>query len=52
MGGNCANLLKQLGVYDEFRKMGKPWIAVDAYTEDLQLDIVMNYKEREAMYVN
>ncbi|KAG0334034.1 hypothetical protein BG000_008694 [Podila horticola] len=49
MGGNCANLLKQLGVYDEFRKMGKPWIAVDAYTEDLQLDIVMNYKEREAI---
>ncbi|KAG0015999.1 hypothetical protein BGZ82_001224 [Podila clonocystis] len=38
-----------LEFYDEFRKLGKPWIAVDAYTEDLELDIVMNYKEREAI---
>ncbi|KAG0349381.1 hypothetical protein BG004_007008 [Podila humilis] len=49
MGGNVVALFKQLGIYEEFRSIGKPWTVVDAYTEDLKLDIVMNYHEREAI---
>lgn len=42
LGGNVAPLFKQIGIYDEFVKLGKKRYSIDNYNENRQLDFSMD----------
>ncbi|KAF9896528.1 hypothetical protein BX616_007278, partial [Lobosporangium transversale] len=42
LGGSVAPLFKQIGIYDEFVKLGKQRNSIDNYNENRQLEFSMN----------
>lgn len=49
MGGSITSLLRQVGIYDEFKDTSKPYTQIQVFNEDLQSELVMDFTERVAM---
>ncbi|KAK3822705.1 MAG: hypothetical protein J3Q66DRAFT_424105 [Benniella sp.] len=44
LGGNVAPLFQQIGIYDEFTRLGKKRYSIDNYNEDRQLEFSMDLR--------
>lgn len=49
LGGNVAPLFQQIGIYDEFVKLGKKRYSIDNYNEDRQLAFSMDLRPLKEM---
>lgn len=52
LGANLRPLFEQIGVYEEFKKIGKPGIQLQVFSDDLKPQFVMDFTERESLYDN
>lgn len=51
IGGQLAGVLKQLGIYEKFLLMGKPFVAVSYHRESGKSLMEMDYSQAEKLYV-
>lgn len=50
--GSCFRLVfDQLGIYEEFNKIGKPNHKMEVYNGDLDPLFTLDFQARESMYV-
>lgn len=42
LGTAIAPLFQQLGIYDEFKKLGKPYTQLELFNEDLTPELVQD----------
>lgn len=49
MGGSITSLQRQVGIYDEFKDISKPYTQIQVFNEDLQSELVKDYTDGVAM---
>ncbi|KAF9214783.1 hypothetical protein BGZ59_003008 [Podila verticillata] len=49
LGGNVAGFFEQLGIYEEFTKLGKPSNTMQLYKEDLTPNFTLDFSARKAL---
>ncbi|KAG0342032.1 hypothetical protein BG000_007225 [Podila horticola] len=49
LGANLRPLFEQLGIYEEFKKIGKPGIQLQVFSDALKPQFVMDFTERERL---
>ncbi|KAG0029273.1 hypothetical protein BGZ81_003980 [Podila clonocystis] len=49
LGANLRPLFEQLEIYEEFKKIGKPGIQLQVFSNDLKPQFVMDFTERESL---
>lgn len=49
MGGSITSLQRQVGIYDEFKDISKPYTQIQVFNEDLQSELVKDFTDRVAM---
>lgn len=49
LGTSVLCNFQQIGIWDEFRSIGKPFIAMELLNETLELVTMVDFSERESM---
>lgn len=47
LGCNVAGFFEQLGIYEEFTKLGKPSNTMQLYKEDLTPNFTLDFSDRK-----